>query len=254
MFSKTNLIKKSITLAVTAAIFFGSSMSALAAEPSPEPATVVNAMTVDSATTEVSTFSNEIGGVGGAFISDETYIDVNDFVKEIRHNSVQPYAVAGWWNLPGTTYRYEQLDQYYCVPATMQTVLRYNTGKTPPAQSTIATDMGFKSGVGVDFLKVPDYLNGKQSKTTYAIHNKSNQASMAARIETAIAEYVVPSPIRIKVSNSSDWFYTTAGHAIVCNAILSDNSKVQLVDPGVGRGTYQKSASDLYKVFTHLAW
>jgi len=29
---------------------------------------------------------------------------------------------------------------------------------------------------------------------------------------------------------------------------------VQLVDPGVGYSWYEKSTSDLYKVFTHLAW
>lgn len=253
MFSKANLTKKSMTLVMAVAILFGSSVSALAAEPSPAPGAVDNATTVESTTTEISAFSDEIGGLGGAVISDETYIDANDFKKKIRENSVQPYA-TGWYNLPGTTYRYEQLDPYYCVPATMQTVLRYNNGTTPPAQSTIAKDMGFTSGVGVDFLKVPDYLNGKQSKATYAIHKKSSKESMTARIEADITDYVVPTPIRIKVSNSSDWFYTTAGHAIVCNSIMSDSSKVQLIDPGVGRGTYQKSASDLYKVFTHLAW
>lgn len=72
-------------------IFVGSSMSVLAAEPSSEPAAVDNATTVDSTTAEVSTFSNEISGLGGAVISDETYIDANDFKKEIRENSVQPY-------------------------------------------------------------------------------------------------------------------------------------------------------------------
>lgn len=69
---------------------------------------------------------------------------------------------TGWYNLPGTTYRYEQLDLYYCVPATVQTILRYNNGTTPPVQSTIATDMGYVSGVGIDFLNVSTYLNANQ--------------------------------------------------------------------------------------------
>lgn len=253
MLRKTNFVKKSITLAVTAALLLGSSMSVLAAEPSSEPTAVDNAASVDNDTAGVSTLSDEVSGLGGAFISDDTYVDVNDFKKEIREKSVQPYA-AGWYNLPGTTYRYEQLDPYYCVPASMQTILRYNNGTTPPAQSTIAKDMGFTSGVGVDFLKVPDYLNGKQSKASYAIHKKSSKESLTSRIEADITDYVVPSAIRIEVSNSSDWFYTTAGHAIVCNSIMSDSSKVQLIDPGVGRSWYEKSTSDLYKVFTHLAW
>lgn len=249
MFSKTNLRKKSITLAVTAAIFFGSSLSALAAETSP---TVDNATTVDGTLTEISTFSNEIGGLGGAVISDEMYIDANDFEKEIRESSVQTYAT--WNSLPGTTYRYEQEDPYYCVPATMQTILRYNNGTTPPAQSTIATDMGFVSGSGVDFLNVPTYLNANQSKNTYVIHKKNSKDDMTSRITSDITSYVVPTSIRIQVSNSSDWFYTTAGHALVSNGITTDSSTVYLIDPGVGYSWYEKSASDLYKVFTHLAW
>ena len=249
MLSKSILKKKSITFAVTAAILFGTSMSALAAELSSTPAVGDNAMSVDS----VSTFSNESAGLGGATIRDETYIDANDFTKEIGESSIQTYA-TGWRNLPGTTYRYEQEDPYYCVPATMQTILRYNNGTTPPAQSTIATDMGFVSGVGIDFLNVPTYLNKHQSKTTYALHTKNSKDNMTSRIMSDITSYVVPTSIRIQVSNSSDWFYTTGGHALVCNSITSDSGTVQLVDPGVGYSWYEKSTSDLYKVFTHLAW
>lgn len=247
MINIMHLTKKPIALAVTAVILVSSSMSVFAATLSAEPSEV------DNATVEVSAFSNEMKGLGGATISDETYIDVNDFKKDIQENYAQPYA-AGWYSLPGTTYRYEQLDQYYCVPATMQTILRYNNGTTPPSQDMIASEMGFTSGAGVDFLKVPDYLNRKQSKNSYTMHKKSDKNAMTYRINNDITGYVAPTPIRIQVSNSSDWFYTTAGHAIVCNSITSDSSKVQLVDPAVGYSWYEKSTSDLYKVFTHLAW
>lgn len=253
MFRKTNLMKKSIALAVTATIFFGSSMSALAAEPSSTTGAVVNAMPVDSAATEVSTFSNEISGPGGAFISDETYIDPYDFMKEIGERPVQTYA-TGWYSLSGTTYRYEQLYSDYCVPATMQTILRYINGTTPPAQSTIAADMGYTSENAIDFINVPTYLNEKQSKNKYVFHTKYSQDFMTNRIMADITNFDVPTSIRIRVTNSSDWFYTTPGHALVCNRIKSDSSMVHLIDPGIGYSWYEKSTSDLYKVFTCLAW
>lgn len=77
---------------------------------------------------------------------------------------------------------------------------------------------------------------------------------MTSRIKSDMTTYVVPTPIRIAVSNSSDWFYTTTGHAIVAYSIMSDESQVALIDPGSGYSWYDKTASALYKVFTHLAW
>lgn len=222
-----------------------SSISVLA-EPLSNPAVVKD---VES---EITNFSENSGGLGGAYISNDGYIDANDFSKPLGDNSV--ILRAGWQNLPGTTYRYEQLDPYYCVPATMQTILRYNTGNLPPSQASIATAMDFKSGSGVDFLKVPSYLNGKQTNNTYAMHTKSDKSTMCSKIKADMTEYIAPTSIRISVSNSSDWLYTTAGHALVCNSIMSDNSSVQLVDPGVGYSWYTKSTDTLYKVFTDLAW
>ena len=77
---------------------------------------------------------------------------------------------------------------------------------------------------------------------------------MIAKIKSDMTEYVVPTSIRISVSNSSDWFYTTSGHALVCNSIKSDDSTVQLVDPAVGYSWYTKTTNELYKVFTHMLW
>lgn len=251
MLKLKNLSKIVVTMAVTLTIFLTSTVSVFAAT---SPTEVENTDT--SLKSQISTFSN---GAGGAYVNSENYIDVNDSVKLetakqlIKNNSVQLFA-AGWVNLPGTTYRYEQLDPYYCVPATMQTILRYNNGTTPPAQSTIASAMGFQSGIGIDFLKVASYLNSKQTKNTYVTHYKSTQSEMTYRINADISSYVVPTSIRIQVSNSSDWFYTTSGHAIVANDIMTDESQVQLVDPGVGYSWYTRSSSNLFKVFTHLAW
>lgn len=190
--------------------------------------------------------------VGGAYISDENYIDVNDSFEETDDECM--LLATGWYSLPGTTYRYEQSDPYYCVPATMQTILRYNNNSTPPSQDSIATSMGFQSGLGVDFLNVPSFLNSNQTKRTYVMHTKSFKSTMCSKIKSDINTYVVPTSIRIQVSDASDWFYVTGGHALVCNSIMTDNSTVQLVDPGVGYSWYDKSTTDLFKVFTHLAW
>lgn len=250
MSNSKKLLKNTITLAMVSAFIFTSSVPAFA---STLPTKVKNSDT--SIEKQIVTSTNE---VGGAYVSSENDIDVNDSIKlaeakKLGTDSVQPLA-ANWVNLPGTTYRYEQLDPYYCVPATMQTILRYNNGTTPPSQSTIATAMNFISGSGVDFLKVASYLNQNQSKNSYVTHYKSNKDDMTSRIYSDISTYVVPTSIRIQVSNSSDWFYTTAGHALVANDIKSDKSDVQLVDPGVGYSWYTKTTSNLYKVFTHLAW
>lgn len=65
MINIMHLTKKPIALAVTAVILVSSSMSVFAATLSAEPSEV------DNATVEVSAFSNEMKGLGGATISDE---------------------------------------------------------------------------------------------------------------------------------------------------------------------------------------
>lgn len=247
---------------VTAVLVLLSTMVTHAAEVA-QPTKVTDASTKfeEKVLDNKSVFKTKNFDKGGAIISDENYRDYNDVLKsskllegkKVTANRVAK-AKTSWYSLPGTTYRYEQLDTYYCVPATMQTILRYNNNSLPPTQDTIANDMGFTSGVGVDFLKVSDYLNEHQTKNTYAIHSKYNKSQMTSRIKTDISSLQVPTSIRISVSNSSDWFYTTYGHALVCNSITTDSGTVQLVDPGVGYSWYNKSTDDLYKVFTHMAW
>ncbi|SHK36872.1 Peptidase_C39 like family protein [Anaerocolumna jejuensis DSM 15929] len=254
MFHLKNLSKSFLVLTMVTAFTFSSIVPANAAT---SPTKVKNSDTSLKKQTE--TFSN---GMGGAYVSQEENTNNADLIKleatkklakNISIDAIQPLA-ANWVNLPGTTYRYEQLDPYYCVPATMQTILRYNNGTTPPTQDTIAKAMNFKSGSGVDFLKVAPYLNGVQTKNSYATHSKSAKDDMTYRINADISNYVVPTSIRIQVSNSSDWFYTTSGHALVANDIRSDKSEVQLVDPAAGYSWYTKTTSNLFKVFTHLAW
>lgn len=194
-------------------------------------------------------------GIGGAYISDESYVDSNDYVKFQmieKDNGIR--ARVGMQMLSSSITRYEQENIYYCVPATMQTILAYINETTPPTQDYIAASMGFIWEYGVDFLEVPDFLNSNQSQHDYVMHSKSSEDAMTLRINADITRFGVPTSIRIQVSDSSEWFYTTQGHALVCAGINSDLSSVYLMDPGVGYTAYIKSTSDLYNVFTHLAW
>ena len=256
-----NAVKKTL-IVVPVLMVLASTMVTYAAEIN-GPTKVVNASIKpgDKAREKKKVYSSKNYIGGGALISDDNYVDYNDYQKSLVFLGTKSVtknraakAQISWYSLSGTTYRYEQLDPYYCVPATMQTILRYNNNSLPPTQDTIASEMGFTSGVGVDFLNVPDYLNNHQTKNTYVLHSKFSKSQMKSKIKTDISSLGVPTCIRISVSNSSDWFYTTSGHALVCNSITTDSGTVQLVDPGVGYSWYSKSTDDLYKVFTHLAW
>lgn len=189
---------------------------------------------------------------GGAYISDESYVDTSDDVKPIINNpTLNRYTMQ---TLPNLVTRYEQENSYYCVPATMQTILRYNNQTTPPSQNTIANEMNCVENQGVDFLNVTTYLNAHQTKTNYVLHLKDTKNEMTLRINADITQYKVPTSIRIVVTDINDWYYTTSGHALVCYGISTDREYIRLIDPLPNHTSYVKSSDELFEVFTHLAW
>lgn len=64
-------------------------------------------------------------------------------------------------SIPGTFTMYQQINNYYCAPASVKSVLQYINGSSD-SQSTIANGLGTTSD-GTSPTKIAPYLNQKQS-------------------------------------------------------------------------------------------
>lgn len=65
--------------------------------------------------------------------------------------------------------------------------------------------------------------------------------------------------MRISNSSGANWHYATNGHALINNAVYSDNSRAQFADPLGGTQSgwpyfYEKTAAVTTNVCTHLIW
>ena len=176
-------------------------------------------------------------------------------IEIYKSNPTQPRS-AYWVTLPGSFYLYDQTTSYYCVPASVQGILRYINGSTD-SQSTIATALGTSSQTGTDITLVPTYLNSKQSKNYYIWVNRTSNLLYSTKVNIDL--YESPVMYRMVFSSSDGWAYSTSGHAMNACAIMSDESSVLLADPwmgyaGLGSGSYTKSGSTVYNANTHLIW
>jgi len=159
-------------------------------------------------------------------------------------------------SIPGTFTMYQQPNNYYCVPASVRSVIYYNSG-TLISQGAIASALGTTTS-GTDFGVVPAYVNSKQS-FYYVMHSSPTQSSIFTRLQYTVAGSGKPTIMRISNSSGANWHYATNGHALINNAVYSDNSRAQFADPLGGTQSgwpyfYEKTAAVTTNVCTHLIW
>ncbi len=149
-------------------------------------------------------------------------------------------------SVPGTFVMYQQEEDNYCIPATIQSILMYLTGDSPEQDEIYrATER--------DPTQIPAFLNRRQTKCYYVYSAVStfDKRTMCTRIYNAIVNQKAPASMGIAGTTKRDWFYTTSGHCLVVNAIYDDYSKIQFGDPLGERvaGTpyyYEKNADVVY--------
>lgn len=155
-------------------------------------------------------------------------------------------------SIPGTFNMYQQEEADYCIPATIKSILVYLTGSSP-SQSQI------HSSINRDPTKIAGYLNDRQSDVYYVYKASPSQTSMCDNLYTTIKHAQAPASMGISGTTTSNWYYATAGHSLVVNAIYDDYSYIQFGDP-LGERTpgcpyfYLKSASLAHDVCTRIVY
>lgn len=182
----------------------------------------------------------------------------NEILKKLQDNSLEtqsklvlPLATT-WSHLPGTYYCYIQAEPGFCMAASAQAVIRYLTGSCDD-QYTVAEDLGVDPDTGGNFNNMKPYLNSHQSANTYVFKSyTTTQTTMKSNLYTDITTFEAPAVLRIKITTSQGWPYTTTGHALNVNAARDDKAYFQLADPVIkyldpsGNSYYQKSSGTIY--------
>jgi hypothetical protein len=159
---------------------------------------------------------------------------------------------AYWITIPGTFTMYQQETDNYCCDACIKSVLMY-TAKTSPSQATI------HKTINLDFSKIPAYVNARESQCYYVLVNRPSKDTLTSHIKSDCQTWKVPAFLRIYNTSGANWYYATAGHCIIANGVMSDNSQIQLSDPLGGRVSgcpyfYKKSTSIVSGITTHMCW
>lgn len=159
---------------------------------------------------------------------------------------------AYWITIPGTFTMYQQEKDNYCCDACIKSVLMY-TVNTSPSQATI------HSNINLDFSKIPAYVNARESQCYYVLVNGPSKSALTSHIKSDCQTWKVPAFLRIYNTSGSNWYYATAGHCIIANGVMSDDSQIQLSDPLGGRVSgcpyfYKKNTSIVSGITTHMCW
>lgn len=152
-------------------------------------------------------------------------------------------ARSTYTSIPGTFTIFQQQNDWFCVPASVRSVLYYINGSAP-SQSSIASSIGTVDYVGTNALNATSYLNQQQSANWYASRSSVTQSIMYSSLRVSIITAKVPALIGATSPSSGGFLpYSTSGHCVVANAKKNDNTYVQCADPLGGRsngsgGTY----------------
>ena len=155
-------------------------------------------------------------------------------------------------SIPGTFTMYQQETDNYCCDACIKSVLMY-TANTSPSQATI------HKTINLDFSKIVAYVNARENECHYLFVTSPSLSSLKDKIYYDINTEKCPSFLRIYNMSGANWYYATAGHCILSNAIYSDKSIIQIADPLGGRVSgcpyfYLKNASIVGNITTHICW
>ena len=147
---------------------------------------------------------------------------------------------------------FEQINGYYCGPATVKQVIHYFNGSSS-SQGTYATALGTTAS-GTTMTNIPGVVNAAiGSKWTYVYDSIGTKSNWAEKIiyNTSMSKPVI---LDITTNNVSAFPYNSAGHFVntsgVDYRVLSSGTsqKIRITDPyGPGLGNIWYNEADLYK-------
>lgn len=142
----------------------------------------------------------------------------------------------------------EQINGYYCGPATVQQTIKFYKGSAP-SQDTIASQLGTTTD-GTDMTRIAGVVNNNLGYSQYSMIAIGTQTDWANKVTYALS-INKPVIIDIKAASGSGWPYTTNGHFMNVSGHdrSSSVSKAKVTDPWkLGLGSHWYNESLVYKV------
>jgi len=179
--------------------------------------------------------------------------------KDLEVKEEKDRAIAKWILLgdPNNVYYtlsvpvYEQINSYYCGPATVKQVVQYlkSSSKT---QQQYAQALGTTTS-GTDMTRIPSVLNSEIGSRWYYIYSSIGSYGNWTDKIIYCASNGIPVVLDINTTSVPAFPYNSSGHFVNTSGvdfrILSSGtrSKVRITDPwGPGLGNRWYNASDLY--------
>lgn len=174
---------------------------------------------------------------------------------EAMDENVSTYSLT--WSFLEPFTLYSQINNHYCAPACVQSVLKYINGSAP-SQITIASGCNTTSN-GTTMPNMINYLNTKQTANVYEGFYVHDQTRLARYLYFDIHNRGIPSIISFACSTDQGWLYDSNGHVSCVVSARDDRGAFVIADPLVGYLGYEeiayiKTIGELYEVFTGLCW
>lgn len=155
-----------------------------------------------------------------------------DAINIFKHKNTQTRSSSV---LPGSFVMYQQVNDYWCGPATLQAMIRYING-TSVSQNQIASWLGVSPTSGIVTWDFTYYLNYFQNQHYYYFVSSNSKNELMGLITNDISSYHVPTGLLIDADSGSGWQYTTPnGHFLASHWINTYYERVGLADPLGGR-------------------
>lgn len=161
------------------------------------------------------------------YFSNENQKKIKIKLDEVKNNPINLNSRAAVRLTPAN---YLQEKSYWCGPASVQIVLKHETG-VKYSQATLAANMGTTSSNGTYVYRIVDELNSKMSANGKAFRFVSQLNSTSNywnnMIYTTNNNHMLIYNVEKETLNSN--YLTTGGHYIVGTGYATDNSTIYSV-------------------------
>lgn len=160
----------------------------------------------------------------------------------------------------------EQINNYYCGPATTQQTYYYlnnelNNTNYAPTQDQIASSVYTTSSSGTDLEYMKNYLNNAFTQDYFVQWWWGSASTMADSVYQAINDDNSPTILHIRVNSvgNSGWKFVTGGHFVSVVGYDSTCTTFDIVDPfkdghGISDGAYTVSDDDIFDYHVRMAY
>lgn len=138
---------------------------------------------------------------------------------------------------------YQQINGYYCGPATVKQVAQFVKGKSS-SQDYYAGQLGTTRS-GTDMTKITSFLKNNV-KSTYTYSNIGTHADWMNKVRYGMVNKM-PAVLDINTNNVSAFPYNSSGHFVNTSGYDTKTFRVRISDPfGPGLGNRWYNSRDVY--------